>query len=186
MAYEVIDERLKLWSCGIADLRLDQVKAFLELWNDGSNIGALTVFYDSENERVVINRDHRFFDRLVCLCKTYLVADEEVRFEIKKKFEGTSLQDEISVLDSAIWKMKTNEMTRLLNHQPKVPEEYDITYQDICALRDLHEPYYMIVRAFKYGIMQGKKDRTRSQKSKGIRLIRASFNRGAFFIQKIG
>ena len=46
--YEIIDESLKLASCGINDLTLEQASSFLSEWEDGLTLGNLTLFIDSE------------------------------------------------------------------------------------------------------------------------------------------
>lgn len=40
--YEIIDESLKLASCGINDLTLEQASSFLSEWEDGLTLGNLT------------------------------------------------------------------------------------------------------------------------------------------------
>lgn len=44
MAYEVINEKLKVEACRIGDLTMDQVESFLKLWGDGEKIETLTLF----------------------------------------------------------------------------------------------------------------------------------------------
>ena len=50
MAYKVINEELQIASCRIADLTMEQVKTFLEIWDDDSSIGTLTMFYDQHRD----------------------------------------------------------------------------------------------------------------------------------------
>lgn len=46
MKYEMINEELRIASCSLADLTLEQVKHFLGQWEPGSNIGNLILFYE--------------------------------------------------------------------------------------------------------------------------------------------
>ena len=62
MAYEVIDEDLRIASCRIADLTMEQVQSFLKLWSDDSSIGSLTIFYDKESDMVVLNADNKNYE----------------------------------------------------------------------------------------------------------------------------
>ena len=44
MKYEMINEELRIASCRIADLTMEQVQSFLKLWSDDSSIGSRTMF----------------------------------------------------------------------------------------------------------------------------------------------
>ena len=44
MAYEVIDEDLKVEACEVGDLTLSQIESFLRLRGDGEKIETLTLF----------------------------------------------------------------------------------------------------------------------------------------------
>ena len=50
MKYEMINEELRIASCSLADLTLEQVKHFLGQWEPGSNIGNLILFYEKEDD----------------------------------------------------------------------------------------------------------------------------------------
>ena len=57
--YEVINEKLKLESCGIGDLTMDVVSGMLKQWDDGSSISTLTLFYLPKTDTIVLNRDNK-------------------------------------------------------------------------------------------------------------------------------
>ena len=92
MAYKVINEELKIASCRIADLTMDQVTAFLKLWNDDSKIGTLTVFYDQNSDYLVLNEDNEEFSLYLDVVEGYLGADEEQRREIRKQTPRSMLE----------------------------------------------------------------------------------------------
>ena len=58
MAYEVINEKLKVEACRIGDLTMDQVESFLKLWGDGEKIETLTLF-SRRDGTIVLNRDNK-------------------------------------------------------------------------------------------------------------------------------
>lgn len=85
MTYEVIDEDLRIASCRIADLTMEQVQSFLKLWSDDSSIGSLTMFYDKESDMVVLNADNKNYEDYLQIATAYLGAEYERRKELKEK-----------------------------------------------------------------------------------------------------
>ena len=59
MKYEMINEELRIASCSLADLTLEQVKHFLGQWEPGSNIGNLILFYEKEDDVIVLNSSNK-------------------------------------------------------------------------------------------------------------------------------
>lgn len=98
MAYNVINEELKIASCRIADLTMEQVEAFLKLWNDDSKIGTLTIFYDKNSEYLVLNEDNEDFQMYVDIVEGYLKSDIERKKEIRRNSPAT-MMDTLRVLD---------------------------------------------------------------------------------------
>lgn len=85
MSYKVINEELKIASCSVADLTMEQVTAFLKLWNDDSKIGSLTMFYDQNSEYLVLNEDNKDFLLYLDIVEAYLQTDDEQRKALKKE-----------------------------------------------------------------------------------------------------
>lgn len=85
MAYEVIDEDLRISSCRIADLTMEQVQSFLKLWSDDSSIGSLTMFYDRESDMVVLNADNENYNDYLQIATAYLSAEYGRRKELREK-----------------------------------------------------------------------------------------------------
>ena len=65
MKYEMINEELRIARCSLADLTLEQVKHFLGQWEPGSNIGNLILFYEKEDDVIVLNSSNKKYQ--VCL-----------------------------------------------------------------------------------------------------------------------
>lgn len=92
MAYKVINEELKIASCRIADLTMEQVTAFLKLWDDNSKIGTLTLFYDQNSEYLVLNEDSQDFQLYLDVAETYLKASKEGRKKLMSEAPASLLE----------------------------------------------------------------------------------------------
>lgn len=78
MAYEVINEKLKVEACRIGDLTMDQVESFLKLWGDGEKIETLTLF-SRRDGTIVLNRDNKNYPYYKDIVEAYLEFDEDTR-----------------------------------------------------------------------------------------------------------
>lgn len=76
MAYEVINEKLKVEACRIGDLTMDQVESFLKLWGDGEKIETLTLF-SRRDGTIVLNRDNKNYPYYKDIVEAYLEFDED-------------------------------------------------------------------------------------------------------------
>ena len=92
MDYKVINEELKIASCRIADLTMEQIEAFLRIWDDGSRIGTLTVFYDQTSEYIVLNEDNEDFSLYLDVVEGYLEANKEQRRKFRKEAPSSMLE----------------------------------------------------------------------------------------------
>lgn len=78
MKYEMINEELRIARCSLADLTLEQVKHFLGQWEPGSNIGNLILFYEKEDDVIVLNSSN----------KKYQVLDKRERDVLKRELRA--------------------------------------------------------------------------------------------------
>lgn len=92
MAYKVINEELKIASCRIADLTMEQVTTFLKIWDDDSKIGTLTVFYDQNSDYLVLNEDNKGFQLYLDVAETYLKASKEGRKKLMSEAPSSLLE----------------------------------------------------------------------------------------------
>ena len=76
MKFEIVNEELKIAACRLADLTMEQVKGFLQQWEDGSSIGTLTLFYDRESGYIVLNRDNKDYKIFLDIAEGYLRASD--------------------------------------------------------------------------------------------------------------
>ena len=76
MAYEVIDEDLKVEACEIGDLTLSQIESFLRLRGDGEKIETLTLF-SRQDGTIVLNLD---IGPVFAFSYTFLIMGEALFF----------------------------------------------------------------------------------------------------------
>lgn len=74
--YEIIDERLKIKSCSVADLTAELVNGFLSGREEGKKIEDLTFYYESKTGYFVFNRNNKYAAQYLELTKLYLEADQ--------------------------------------------------------------------------------------------------------------
>ena len=86
--YEIIDETLKIASCSINDLTLEQASSFLSQWEDGATLGSLTLFINRETGYLVLNKDNEQYEHNLKLAKTILSASDERIEKYRSKMGG--------------------------------------------------------------------------------------------------
>ena len=150
MAYEVINEDLKVEACGIGDLTLSQIESFLKLCGDGEKIETLTLF-SKQDGTIVLNRDNKNYQYFKDIVEAYLEFDEETRKSMEVP-EGA--RETLRVLDRAIERRKLIEVFDILKYSyiSEVPceiiqsifQKYDSGLIGLCQV-------------FIYGVIEGKR-----------------------------
>lgn len=160
MIYELINRELNLWSCSIADMTMEQIECFLKQWNDGSRIGALTLFYDMKEKAIVLNRDHKNYDFYLKVCTRYLSIGKDKREQFAAKIKSDTAHDVIDILDTAIQTAENQHTLFLMDNQPLIPDEFNVywdMYRLIMQKYPNSHPSIWMFKAFKCGVMQGKR-----------------------------
>ena len=75
--YKIIDEKLRIASCNVTDLTMEQISGFLLQWEAGAPIGSLTLFYDDKQNLIVLNQDHKHYEIYLDIVTAYLGATKE-------------------------------------------------------------------------------------------------------------
>mgnify|MGYP003356270428 CR=1 FL=1 len=83
MSYEMVNEELNIKSCSLADLTMEQVHHFLKIWDDGSAIGTLALFFDKDGT-LVLNRDNEHYSDYQEIAEGLLKLDLEQAQNEKK------------------------------------------------------------------------------------------------------
>lgn len=151
MKYEMINEELRIARCSLADLTLEQVKHFLGQWEPGSNIGNLILFYEKEDDVIVLNSSNKNYQYYKDIVEAYLEFDEDTR---QKMEVPKGARETLRVLDRAIEQRELIEVLDILKYSyiSEVPleviqsifQEYDSGLIGLCQV-------------FIYGVIEGKR-----------------------------
>ena len=158
MAYEVINEKLKVEACRIGDLTMDQVESFLKLWGDGEKIETLTLF-SRRDGTIVLNRDNKNYKDIV---EAYLEFDEDTR---KKMEVPEGARETLRVLDGAIEQRKLIEVLDMLKYSyiGEVPRE---------IIQSIFQKYDSgligLCQVFIYGVIEGKRAERARRKAHNV------------------
>lgn len=161
MKFEVVKEELKIATCGLADLTMEQVQGFLKQWEEGASIGMLTLFFDRESGYVVLNRDNKDYKMYLDIADGYLGASDEGRkMQEEKAPEG--MKETIRVLkNSLIWRKVDKDIYQAKKNY--VDKSDRITIREIIN-RSSDEAGAVCI-AFRYGVICGKRaERARRKK----------------------
>ena len=155
--YEIIDEKLGIASCRLADLTGKMVDSFLKSWGDDSMIGTLTLFRDEEN-RIVLNQDNPNYEFYLDLAKTYLATEEKARKEFAKSVPK-GMEETIAVLEGTL-----NLRYALVEVKRIEQNPIDLDFLDSLILNEIIKKYgssggmsFISCMALTYGKMQGKR-----------------------------
>ena len=99
--YEVINENLGIAKCSLMDLTAEQVNQFLGQWEPGANIDSLILFYDKENDLIVLNGSSKGYQFWIDIVEAYLIAEGEEKKRFEEEFDKYS-KDIRKVLDNCI------------------------------------------------------------------------------------
>lgn len=162
--FEIIDENLRLASCGIADLTIEQTNEFLGYWEEGASIGSLTLFYDEKRNMVVLNKDNADYKYCLDITIEFMGLSEESREELMEK-APKSTKETLNVLNNAIRKMEYQKEFDILRHQ-HIPTDYINMVQYI----QHKEKYdcFALMFIFMYGLMCGKREE-RARRKAGVK-----------------
>ncbi len=154
--YEIIDENLKLASCGIGDLTLEQASYFLSKWEKGANIGSLMAFTDPAAGYFVLNKDNANYEHNLEMAKTYLSSREEDLDEYRGVIRKES-HEMVNILDKFRNYRRIMRDLDIISHQSFAGIDYVVE----SVLETLEEKemsqLFLMSQAYSYGVMNGKR-----------------------------
>ncbi len=155
--YEIIDETLKLASCGIADLTYEQAFSFLSKWEDGAQLGSITLFFDERLEYLVINRDNPDYEFYMKLAKTYLCLSKKEKMAFREKF-GRRHRQTFEVMDNFKIHSRVQNDLKMIEHQSCFVTENQVAKNVLIRLEEQEIPTcFLITQAYSYGVINGKR-----------------------------
>ena len=155
MKYQVINKKLKIAGCHLADLTMKDTDSFLKSWGEDASIGQLTLFYDEETRYIVLNQDNKDYEHYKEIAELFLSADSSKRYELIKDAPKVLVQT-MRVLNRALGHRKAYlEIKRAQKIQC-------MQFADDDVMKELYDKYSFdayngIITAFNYGVMQGKR-----------------------------
>ncbi len=162
MRYKVINEELKISSCGLADLTMEQVHHFLKQWDDDSSIGTLTLFYDRGSGYVVLNQDNRDYKMYLDIADAYLGASSEGRLRIEENAPEGMHQTILVLKNSLVWRKVDRD---IYQSKKNLIEDADRTVISEIAKQSDDRAVSAYI-AFCYGVICGKRaERARRKKT---------------------
>ena len=160
MAYEVIDEDLKVEACEVGDMPLSQIESFLRLWGDGEKIETLTVF-SRQDGTIVLNKNHPGYKAFKDFTLSYLQLEDSEREKLDSP-EGI-IKEDIAVIDRVIEQRRAAAVLDILKHSridgvpyntlQKIFKKYDCGLIGLCQI-------------FAYGVIEGKRAERAKRKAK--------------------
>lgn len=160
--YKIIDETLRIASCRVSELTMQQVTRFLDQWEKGAPIGSLTLFYDEKENLVVLNRDNQEFDRYLELAIRHMTLGREGCRRVEGQ-EPESLKETVAVLKNAARQMRYREKLRIIDKNVIAEEHLDVLFY---SRTHSDNSYLLSRRAFLYGFICGKRmERSRRRKA---------------------
>lgn len=163
--YKIIDENLKIASCGIGDLDSRMVSGFLAQWEDGAKIDSLTMFFERDKDYLVLNSDNNNYDFYLKLTKEYLMASDDMADEIRRK-APVCYEETMEILDSF-------RKYRAVAGEMKIIGHHGLVYRDTFrgnVLQAIMErssaPVFQISMAYRYGVICGKREERARRKKR--------------------
>ncbi|KAB1437582.1 hypothetical protein [Candidatus Galacturonibacter soehngenii] len=104
--YQMINDKLRIMSCGIDDLSDKRKEVIVKVFN-GDSIEALSMFYDQEDDMIVLNYDNKNYEFIKSFAENYLEMNREHRGDVIQRISNLKSQKHIlemvNVLDSVYW-----------------------------------------------------------------------------------
>lgn len=155
--YEIIDESLKLASCGINDLTLEQASSFLSQWGDGARLGALTLFFNPDKGYLVLNKDHSQYELNLELATAYLSASGKELEKCRERFSGR-LEETLHIMDNFREYSRIRSDLSIIEHQGLSVLSDHIAESVLRSLeRKQISTCLLMSQAYSYGVMNGKR-----------------------------
>lgn len=167
--YKIIDEKLRLASCSILDLTIQQVNCILNQFEDNAPIDTLTLFYDKRADIVVLNSDNKDFDIYLGLAEAFLKSDRKKAQEFVDEIPS-GCGETLEVLRDAKRARKIKEELRINRQQRAVGWKGSylgcVFNEIIRKSGEFSHPMFLMSQAYTYGVIQGKREE-RARRKRG-------------------
>ena len=160
MNYKLVNEELRIFSCSVSDLTMQQAASFLEQWGRDAKIGQLTLFYEKETDSLVLNRDNKNYKEYLEIAEIYLELDDKKSEEfLECVSEGT--KETIESLQRCKQRRKALQMLNILGYQYvsgcSGTEEYAVFKELKEKNKNENSLFFLLSNVFNYGFIKGKR-----------------------------
>ena len=168
MKYNLVNKELRIFSCSVSDLTVQQVVSFLEQWEHGAKIGELTLFYEKETDSLVINQDNKDYKKYLAIAEIYLTLDDDKLQEFSMNMpEG--MKETVALLQRCRERRKALQILNILKYQYVIgcpgTEEYAVFKELKEKNKDEDAFPFILSDVFSYGFIEGKRaERARRRK----------------------
>ena len=168
MKYNLVNKELRIFSCSVSDLTMQQVNSFLEQWNHDAKIGELTLFYEKKTDSLVLNRDNKNYDTYLEIAEAYLKLDDEKLEDLPTQGLG-GMEETIDLLQQCRQRRKALQVLKILEfHGMKGfagTKECAVFKELITRFNNREDLPFLLSHIFNYGFIQGKRvERARRRK----------------------
>lgn len=166
MSYEVIDEEQKIAACNVADLTASQAVSFFKANGADKKIGDFTFFWRKTNGMVVLNKDNPEYEDLLSWVKDWLKLPKSERLEAEQMIEPRLKRDAERLNKCADRREALEEYKRLQKHyvDGSAIDVLELIYER-SEKRQGFQEYELLMKAYTYGVMQGKRKERARRKS---------------------
>lgn len=160
MKYQMVNEELQIASCRLSDLTLKDAELILKQWETGTELGTLTMFYNSEDGVLVLNADDEMYESYLQIAEGYLTGSFEHRKELRNK-APESMKSSINLMGKCLKCRCFNKRT----FQAQNNYLNDIQREYVNTLIKKYDPASAVCIAFRAGMISGKRiERARRKK----------------------
>lgn len=168
MKYKLVNKELRIFSCSVSDLTMQQVTSFLEQWDHDAKIGELTLFYEKKTDSLVLNRDNKNYDTYLEIAEAYLKLDDEKLEELPTQGLG-GMEETIDLLQQCRQRRKALQLLKILDLQGVKgfagTKEYVVFKELSIRFSNRDDLPFLLSYIFNYGFIQGKRaERARKKK----------------------
>lgn len=154
----IVNEKLRIAAIHIADLEYRYAISFLEQWGEGATLEDLTLYYDPENDYLVLNMDRKDYELYLDITETFLSSDYTKAMEAKNKVTS-SMRETMEVLATCMWYRRVKKEMKVIGQQAVVGFANTFIgkiFDEI--IRNTSSTTFMLSQAFNYGLICGKRE----------------------------
>lgn len=169
---KVIDPVLKIESCSVSDLTLEDMCFLFTKLESGVTVSSWKAFYRADGT-LVINQEHKNYQEILAFCRTYMMANEEQKQEIRERETlSNRVAEVITLLDDCL------RGRYIAEEMKKIDFLYMPTQSEVDVLQSMWKKYCQgqkdVRFAFGIAYMYGKTRGKREERARRKRNVKAT------------